>query len=231
MVWIIVWAGLLIVVLYSPIGSPDLYSPSNYYFINQTVQADKGTILHTPKRNFELDNNSSDTELPDISSVSKINYSVGNYQSTTNGSRGSLYAVQTQSYQNRNFSGSGNTGISVSSFLTSGGSHISDGTSGISMTNGISTLSITTNLSNNSITKQSANAYASGSGGTDPGGDPTGDPIPVGDGWGIFILLGVFYSFIKVYINGKNKYPYKIKNNSKKGDLLWSIIPLILITF
>ena len=37
-----------------------------------------------------------------------------------------------------------------------------------------------------------------GSGGTDPGGDPTGDPIPVGDGWIAMLLFAIAYSILKV---------------------------------
>jgi len=216
MVWLIVWAGLLIVVLYSPIGSPDLYSPTNYYFINQTVPADKGTILHTPKKIFESDNNSNDAELPDISQTLEKNYAVGNYPSANNSSQGALYAIQNQSYQTNNSSGSGNTGIGVSSFFTNGNTHRSDGTSGVSMTNGLTTLSLTTNLSNNGLSKESVNTYASGSGGTDPGGDPPGDPIPIGDGWGIFIFMGVLYSFIKFYTKKNSTVLLIVKSQIKK---------------
>jgi hypothetical protein len=203
MVWLIVWAGLLIVVLYSPIGSPDLYSSPTYYVINESSSAGNSTTLNAPKGNFESDNYSNDdTEIPDVSSESRSNYAVGNYQSAGESMQGSSYGVQSQSYYN-NSSGSTEMSGGGSSFFAGGSSHGSAGSSGISMTNGMTTLSLTTNLSNNIITKQNATTYTSGTGGTDPGGDPTGNPIPVGDGWGIFILLGVIYAFIKVFYKGK----------------------------
>ena len=217
MVWLIVWAGLLIVVLYSPIGSPDLYSPTNYYFINQTVPVEKGTIVRTPKRNFESDNNSNDAELPDISQSLERNYAVGNYPSANNRSQGTLYAMQTPSYQTNNSSGSGNTGTGVSPFFTNGNSHGETGTAGISMTNGMTAISVTSNLNNNGLTKENVNTYTSGSGGTDPGGDPTTDPIPIGDGWVIFILSGLIYSFIKVYTK-KNSNVLLIVNSQIKKE-------------
>ena len=216
MVWLIVWAGLLIVVLYSPIGSPDLYSPTNYYFINQTVPVEKGAIVRTPKRNFESENNSNDAELPDISSLSRSNNAVGNYLSANTSSQGSYNAEKSQSYQNNNSSGSGNNGIGVSPFLTSGSSHSSFGTSGISMSNGMSTLSLTMNLTNNGIAKESINTYTSSSGGTDPGGDPPGDPIPVGEGWEIFMFSGLLYSFIKILNKRDSNILSHIKNQIKK---------------
>jgi hypothetical protein len=41
--------------------------------------------------------------------------------------------------------------------------------------------------------------YTPNSGATDPGGDPTEPPIPVGEGWGILFLLAAGYaSFIKL---------------------------------
>jgi len=216
MVWLIVWAGLLIVVLYSPIGSPDLYTPTNYYFINQTIPAEKGTILHAPKKKFKSDNNSNEAELPDISQPLGRNYAVGNYPSANNRSQGTFSAVQTQAYQNNSSSGSGNGDIGVTSFLTSGNTHRSNGTSGVTMTTGMTTLSLTTNLNNNGLTKESVNTYAPGSGGTDPGGDPQGDPIPIGDGWGIFIFMGVLYSFIKFYTKKNSTVLLIVKSQIKK---------------
>ena len=223
MVWILVWAGLLIMVLYSPIGSPDLYTSSNYYVINRTVSAENGTILNTPKRNFESDNYSNDAELPEITSASASKYSAGNYQSPNVGSQGSTYYSQTQSYQNNNSSGTGYTGSGGSSIFSGGGSHGNTGSSGITMTNGITTLSLTTNMSNTGLTKESATTYTTGTGGTDPGGDPTGDPIPVGDGWVVFIALGVMYSFFKVF-NTNKQVQVRIKVLVSKIQNILSII-------
>ena len=196
MVWLIVWAGLLIVVLYSPVGSPDLYSPTNYYVVNQSVSTGNGTILNAPKGSFESDNYSNDdTEIPDVSASSGSSYAVGNYQSGGEGINVSSYGVQSQSYQNNSTSGSDGSG---GGFLFSGGgSRGSTASSGISMTNGMSTLSLTNNLSS-SMTKQNTNTYTPGTGGTDPGGDPTGAPIPVGDGWFLFFSFGVCYATFKM---------------------------------
>jgi hypothetical protein len=211
LVWIIVWAGLLIVVLYSPIGSPDLYTNTNYYVVDQPVSVQKGKTLNSPKRNFESENNTNGAELPDISSAPGSNYSAGNYQSSNIRAQGSTYNSQTQSYQNNYSAGSGNSATSGSSFLSGGGSHRSTGSSGITMNNGTSTLSSTSNLSNTGPTKESVNTYTTGTGGTDPGGDPTGDPIPVGDGWETFILLGLLYFFTKIF-KTTNKHKFELNN-------------------
>jgi hypothetical protein len=201
MVWLIVWASLLIGVLYSPLGSPDLYYPSHYYAINQSSSAGNGTILNTPKGDFESDNYSNDDiEIPDVSSESGSSYSVGNYQSVGGGMQGSSYGVQSQSYRNNSSSSYGNPGGGGSSFVTGGGSRGSIGTSGMSMTGSLTSMTFTTNISNN-LTKQSTNNYTSGSGGTDPGGDPTGNPIPVGDGWCLLFFFGICYAAFKMRFN------------------------------
>ena len=202
MVWLIVWAGLLIVVLYSPVGSPDLYSPTNYYVINESTSAGTGTILNAPKGNFESDNYANDeSEIPDVSTSSGNSYAVGNYQSADGGMQGSSYGVQSQSYQNNNTSGSSDMSGGGSSFFAGGGSHNSAGSSGISMTNGLSTMSLTTNL--NSSVKQNTTAVTTGTGGTDPGGDPTGAPIPVGEGWCLLFFFGACYAAFKMRFNIK----------------------------
>ena len=197
MTWILVWAGLLIVVLYSPVGSPDFYSTAgNYYVVYQPATVENAPILNAPKTNSEVVSNSDELIIPDVNLTSKTNINNGGYQSGNATSGGSSYgSMQTQSYQNNNaVSGSAGGG---GSFIASGGSRSSAGSSGIIMTNGIATLSTTTNLSN-TTTKQSVNATVTSVGGTDPGGDPTGDPIPVGDGWGLLILFGIVYSLFKL---------------------------------
>lgn len=196
MTWILVWAGLFIVVLYSPVGSPDLYYSQNYYIENQSF-ANPGVIPNAPKRNYASDNNDVEMNIPDVSSHLSTNYSVGNYQSFGGGFRGPSYSVQTQSYRSNDFSDHASSSGGVGgSFIRGGSSRSSGGSSGVTMTNGVTSISLTTDLTNIS-SKQSASNYIAGTGGTDPGGDPTGDPIPVGDGWGLLIFFGVCYASFK----------------------------------
>lgn len=193
--WILVWAGLLIVVLYSPIGSPDLYYSQNYYMENQPI-AVNGSITNVPKGNYASDNSDVAMDIPDVSSHLTTNYSVGSSNSTGGGIAGTSYSAQNQTYHYNNSSGSAYSGGGVGSFISGRGSRSSAGSSGVSMTNGITTLSLTTDLSSVS-SKQTVNAYAPNTGGTDPGGDPTGPPIPVGDGWGLLLFFGVCYAAFK----------------------------------
>ena len=207
MVWIIVWAGLLIVVLYSPVGSPDFYSSQNFYVVNQPVSVSKGTTVNTPKAMNASENNSGESGIPDINSDLTSTHPIGNYKSGNASTGGSSYGImQTQSYQNTNAGSDGMTG--GGSFIASRGSRNSEWTSGITMTNGIATLSISSGVSN-ATSRQGAKADATPSGGTDPGGDPVGPAIPVGDGWGILVLFGAVYIIIK-----KKKIFLKARNSS-----------------
>ena len=53
------------------------------------------------------------------------------------------------------------------------------------------------------MTKQNTNGYTPNTGGTDPGGDPTGAPIPVGEGWYLLFFFGVCYAAFKMKFNIK----------------------------
>ena len=125
----------------------------------------------------------------------KPTYSVLNYQSSNISTQGTSSGnLQTLSYQSNN-STDGNTKVSGTTILANRSSVKSLGSSGTIMTNGIATLSTTSDLSN-TTSRQSVNADAI-PGATDPGADPIGDPIPVGDGWGLLIFFGIFYSVFK----------------------------------
>jgi len=217
MVGLIVWAGLLIVVLYSPIGSPGLYSSQNYFVVNQPVIVNNGTILNAPKSKSVSDNNDNDLNIPEVPSELTSNHIAASYQSGSSSSGGLSYgSMQTPSYQNSN-SGSGNMG--GGSFIASGsskGSSASSGSSGIIMTNGIAALSTTSDLSTANTRQSIINTDpVPSTGGTSPGGDPTGDPIPVGDGWGLFLLMGMSYSAFKMRFYIRNEIILKLFVKSK----------------
>jgi hypothetical protein len=160
----------------------------------QKVSNHEGSIPNATKIKAATEYNDPEPEIPDAGSASTSNYSAGNYPSSGSSLQGGSYGtVQPQSYQNANSQGSG--GGSGQFIASGGGSRSSDASSGFSMTN-VSTQTTTTNLSN-SGTKQSATAYTANTGATDPGPDPLGNPIPVGDGWGVFVLFGAIYALLK----------------------------------
>ena len=196
--WILVWAGLLIVVLYSPVGSPDLYSSQNYYAYNRSVPVKSEGIANSLKGTSSSEDADNGSVIPDIATQPGSNYTTGNYQSANSTSQGSSYSVQNQSYQNTTQSPTGGAGSAGVSIIAGGSSRSSNGTSGIAMTNGIASISSTDLTTATTITKQSVpTGTQTTSGGTDPGGDPSGDPIPVGDGWGALLLFGGIYFLFK----------------------------------
>jgi len=196
--WVVVWAGLLIVVLYSPVGSPDLYSTQNNYSYNRSVPVKSEGIANSLKGTSSSEDADNGSVIPDIATQPGSNYTTGNYQSANSTSQGSSYSVQNQSYQNTTQSPTGGAGSAGVSIIAGGSSRSSNETSGIAMTNGIASISSSELTTSNTITKQSSPlSTQTTAGGTDPGGDPTGDPIPVGDGWGILLLFGGIYILFK----------------------------------
>jgi len=210
MTGLIIWAGLLIVVLYSPIGSPDLYYSQNDCAVNHTASVTTAGVANAPKSGVVSDDNGLD--IPDVATLSKTSYSVRNTQSSGLSSQGSSYSVQTQSYQHTNSSSNSGQNGSGGIFISGGVSRNSASSSAIAMTNGITTLSTTTDL-NNQTPKQGANTTINSTGITDPGDDPIGPPIPVGDGCELLIVFGLLYIAFKIryYILGQLQFHFKKK--------------------
>lgn len=200
LVWIFVWAGLLIAVLYSPIGSPDLYSTKGYFVGNQSVNFKGDAIENAPNGGkFAYEDNNNQIDVPSYSSSSEDNspkYAVNSYSITANTSgsttSASYNASQSSTYQNTNGnSSSGNIGGGGGTFISNNSSSRSsnDASSAVTMNNGITTLS--SGLTASSPTKQAVLSH--GGHGTDPGGNPNGPPIPVGDGWVFLLVLAAGY--------------------------------------
>lgn len=189
-------AGLLIAVLYSPFGSPDFYTSSKNRTESLKVAPINGTIANAPKRYAVSENAQDETDLPELTPPSISNRGIGNTVSKMNSSTGSINRVaQFPTYHHTN---TVSTGIHESPFLAGGGKRNSAGSSAILMTNGITTLSVTSEV-NNTVSKQNATDQITTTDGlSDPGEiGPTGDPIPIGDGWELLVLLGVCYGFFK----------------------------------
>ena len=192
LVWILTWAGLLLAVLYSPVGSPDLYSPMHYYSANQGVDFTGAAIPNAPKGSASGDN-SSQFNMPADGDL-KINSSSPSGVSSDIGGR-SVSSVGSSSLSSRNNSGGSSSGSSMSGMGTFSGKSSKSGVS--SQSTGMASLSTDlTGTSDNSGNKQSV-GYTPGSGATDPGDDPTGDPIPVGDGWIFLLVLASVYGVWK----------------------------------
>ena len=200
LVWIFTWAVLLLVVLYSPIGSPDLYSSSDYAGV-PNANFSENSIGNGA--NFSSESGSdNDLDIPDYSddeSPTKpsvgYSYSAPASDNTSSGTAASYSTSGSQTYQNSKDGSSGSTGGGGSTFISNNGSSGgSDASSAVSMSNGgITTLS--SNVTTNS-TLQAAPPTQSAAGGHHPPHDPK-NPIPVGDGWVFLLLLAASYGIIK----------------------------------
>jgi len=199
LVWIFTWAALLLVVLYSPIGSPDLYSSPDYAGVpNANLSGSSigngANFSSESGSDNELDiSDYSDDESPTKPSAS-YNYTTP-ASNNTSGVVASYSTSGSQTYQNSKDGSSGSTSGGGSTFISnnasSGGS---DASSAVSMSNGgITTLS--SNVTTNS-TLQAAPPTQSAAGGHHPPHDPK-NPIPVGDGWVFLLLLAASYGIIK----------------------------------
>lgn len=197
LVLLVTWAALLVAVLYSPIGSPDLYSNQNFFVINRGVDFQGGHIENASNSNFGTDPGTNELNVPDYSSseLKSSTYAVVNSAPNNAISSGANYSVQSQNNQTKT-TGSSGMPDGGNTFISSRTTRSNASTaSSVTMTNGITTLS--TDLATNNTTRQSVGASTSG--GTDPGGDPIGPPIPIPDGWGFLLVLALTYGLLKKY--------------------------------
>jgi len=192
--WSLGLAGLLIAVLYSPVGSPYIYVSADSFSESLDVIPRKGMIANAPRMQAVYENTQDELNLPELSTFS-TNRGTGYTGSTKNQSKGSFNrTAQFPTFQNSN---SSSNGMGGSPLLAGGRSHSPAGSSAIIMTNGITTLSMSSDLGNN-ITRQNATDQTTTTDDlTGPGDPPTGDPIPAGDGWGLLVLFGVGYAIYK----------------------------------
>ena len=198
LVWIFTWAALLLVVLYSPLGSPDLYSSSNYYVGVPNANLSGSSIGNGA--NFSSESGSdNDLDIPDYSDdesptkpSASYNYSAP-ASNTSSGTAASYSTSGSQTYQNSKDGSSGSTGGGGSTFISNNGSGGgSDASSTVSMSNGgITTLS--SNVTTNSTLQAAPPSQTTGQ---HPPHDPK-HPIPVGDGWVFLLLLAASYGIIK----------------------------------
>lgn len=181
-------------VLYSPIGSPDLYKSTNYYAVNQGVIFKGGQIENAPNSSFGTSDDDNELNIPDYSTEQKAySYSVSNYNSSSTTTTSS-YSVSQQSLTQSTTSGTGSSDGGGTFISNNSRGSKSAGTYSVGMKNGITTISSNLNMDN--TTKQGASQGVN-DGGTDPGGDPTDPAIPVPDGWGFLLLLAAGYGLKK----------------------------------
>lgn len=218
LVWIIIWAGLLMMVLYSPIGSPDLYTPKKYFSANQGVQFNGTEIENSPSIKNRYQN--SDQEISVPVSYSPEVRNAASYSVSASGNSSDSRPGNTPMQVNNRMSSNPKSGNPEgSSAGITGNMNTFLGKTSKENVNPQNTgfIALTTDLNGlvNNSTPQGVNAYTSGTGATDPGDDdPNGPPIPVGDGWGLFILFGLCYMLFKSRIISKK---FFLSHNNKRN--------------
>jgi len=198
LIFVLTLAGLLVAILYSPIGSPTDYSSLYYYSTNPGVQF-QGGITNVPKSNNSGDYADPDFSLPDYQSGQKNNVSY-NVPTAGSGAENLGSAIQANSLtpaNNTQVAGGSGGGIAMSTSANRSSSRANTTSQGYGFT---SISSDMTSNTNNTTTRQ-ATLSGPSSGGTDPGGDPDGrPPIPVGDGWIFLLVLAGGYVVVKKFV-------------------------------
>lgn len=184
------WAGLLVGVLYSPIGSPELYAPMQFSIVNGVDFANK-EISNAPNFSVNISQSSSPTiNIPANETTDKNSgkYSVYNSISTSEEGSSMMGGGMATTSRAGNGAGANSTGFWGSTFKRR-----SSKSTEVGQSNGV--ISMSTDLSmldDNNYNNQTV-GYAPGAGATDPGDEPIGNPIPVGDGLPFLLVLGVIY--------------------------------------
>ena len=199
---VLAWAGLLLLVLYSPLGSPEMYNHSNYSLNNvrvETIESNENSLTSpvrnakSSKRSASINQESSTPEFDIESAVSTQSVAKSSYNTFESNS---LSGINSNSIRNSSKDNRVSGSYVDGSFVSKNGNS-SKNTSNSPGTNVLfSSSSLLPNNNNNVTNRQAANGGLSDN--TDPGGDPNGPPIPVGDGWILLMILVSCYTLFKV---------------------------------
>lgn len=145
-------------------------------------------------------------EIPTYTNKPKSKtYAVANSGGSSNKNSAS-YAVKTGSIHIEKASsqgGGGGTGGGMPTYSSSRGSNNSNSP----QNPGFTAMSIDLSIFSDSTSNRQQAGYGELQGGTDPGGNPVEEPIPVGEGWWILLILVTLYAlYMKLRIaKTKNK--------------------------
>jgi len=236
LIWILTAAGFILLVLYSPVGSPDAYNPKKYFSENQGVnffgkianaptsikayqdvknkltaltkdieQADyKLSTEYNAESEFKIaDPTSQSVAIPTYSNKpKKATYAVAASGNTGSNINTASYSVnQTKSKLSETNSGSGTMGgAGMPTYSTSRNS--SNNNNPVTQL-GFTSINLDMSLFSDSTSNNRQGAgYGALQGGTDPGTNPSEEPIPVGDGWWLLAFMAAVYAlFMRFKLN------------------------------
>ena len=202
LIWVLAGAGLLVLLLYSPWGSPDLYTNRVYFAENQGVNFSSG-IKNAPTGKL-TEYTDADLSIQDYYAERRkaTNYSANRYNpSTVRTNRNIAYnkSVPSNPHLNRRESGgmhsSNDNGGGSSTFKTSDTSHKSSLNAFSTPT--VNSTSVDLSLFGDSTAQKSIDSAQR------PAPDTTGaerfniEPAPIPEGWGFLLSLCAIYAVIK----------------------------------
>lgn len=198
LIWLTAWASLLLLVLYSPLGSPDLFKQNSYYYASTNEGRSPYEAKISNGAEFSsIGKDSRSTSVPTYSITNKnrtSGYSMNSAESESkNGNYAQPLPSSTPITKDTKKSVGGNGGFGGGLAGLGNGSNSSTNLSNSGL------ISMSTDLSlaaENDVTKQGG-GLDNPLGTTDPGGDPTGPVIPIPDGWGFLLALALAYGVIK----------------------------------
>ncbi len=218
LIWVLSCAGLLLLLLYSPWGSPDLYSKKIYFAENQGVNFSTCGIKNAYKGEAYSSNyGGAEIKVPDYyAERNKQAHYASNATSSSSVTTNRIIAINRSNaganLNNRvnsnntasNSQSSGNSRSFSSSSTKSQNSNSSQQISGqiSGASDSFKTSTVDLSIFSDSTALLASNT-AQKSNSLDPGlDDPLGEPIPIPEGWSFLIFMAVAYSG---YIFVKNK--------------------------
>ena len=216
LIWVLTWAGLLLGLLYSPIGSPDLYKHRNYFVENQGVnfsgvEISRGSnevsflkvLKNATKSSSSYQDENADLNIPVVNDVQrrKFNYTVSGSSKSENkyvsgikipaNTYRSIHSIKEsdKSFSNSGNSGGGNDGGLSNTFTSSKSSR----NNGDSQNAGVNTAGVDLSLFGDSTANQ-INKNIQKAGMLDElSANLVDEPVPVPEGFGFLVLMAAIY--------------------------------------
>ena len=190
----LVLVGLLVVLLYSPVGSPEYYYPSTFISVNQNVGFNNN-IPNAPKFNHTFQ--SSEDAL--LISTNRSSLDIESKYSFTRAVDNVGLDYTGQSNSSNRLNNNQTTQVESANGFAFGFSSGRGSSGAGSSTQNVGFIATSIDLASASSTSnKQASPYSPGGGGTDPGADPDHhQPIPITDGWIFLLFLACGYIVIK----------------------------------
>lgn len=230
LIWILSLASVLVMILYSPIGSPDMYSkPQTFASMNGVLFAGRienssgfgnsarqnhpeliidsyriadPTVQSPNASNNEVSVEVADPTKKDIPTYKQENkkhlsYKVSrSYKSISE--QNTTYSVVNSNSKDGEYSSAGGSSAGIAGntpvYGSSGRNSKDNNNVG---NNNFTTLNLDLSLFSDSTNNNRAVDYAESQGGTDPGGNPKTDPIPISNGTSFLIVMSCIYVLCK----------------------------------